>query len=282
MDLTHRIGMNIEDEKYITRLQNMKGIELSLNPTVGGRYVLVVVSIDESNPNWQEVVDIAKIHKEFESYGMGDFFETYFTDAEIRKAAWSRLIPTFEQGYSQPEAEFPIVQSSYELFCNHCVQHRQIDSMRFKKEPHMGRKSFMTQIANGEIHCTPNVFEKLAQIHATGYKPWNCVIHKTGVPLEKVKQLYVTEEAKPGMIPYEGLTKIICPVCGRPKYYSHKKGVMQIKKKAIISNVDFQRTAEWFGSGYIAFQEILVSNRIANLILDEGWQGVRLKVVELV
>lgn len=48
------------------------------------------------------------------------------------------------------------------------------------------------------------------------------------------------------------------------------------------TDVDFVRTDEWFGSGLIAFREILVSNRVARLILDKGWQGVRMKGVELV
>ena len=60
------------------------------------------------------------------------------------------------------------------------------------------------------------------------------------------------------------------------------KGKMYIKRDALSTNLDFIKTHEWFGSGLIAFRETLISNRIAQLILDEGWKGVRLKVVELV
>ncbi len=55
---------------------------------------------------------------------------------------------------------------------------------------------------------------------------------------------------------------------------------MKFKKGVLPNGTDFVRTKEWFGSGRIAFQEILVSNRVAQLFLEKGWKGFRLKVVE--
>ena len=57
---------------------------------------------------------------------------------------------------------------------------------------------------------------------------------------------------------------------------------MHLKASTLPSNVDLVRTAEWFGSGRNAYREILISNRLATLILDNGWKGVDLKAVRLV
>ena len=146
----------------------------------------------------------------------------------------------------------------------------------------MGRKSFVTPIWTRNTFCTPEVFEAFEEIGARGYNTRDVVIHKTGEPIKNVRQLCVPGIANSGMIPYEGLVKKICPECGHPKYYPHVKGAMLIKREALLLDTDFMLTHEWFGSGYIAFREMLVSNRIANLILDKGWRGVRFKVVELV
>jgi hypothetical protein len=57
---------------------------------------------------------------------------------------------------------------------------------------------------------------------------------------------------------------------------------MYLKREALLPDTDFVLTHEWFGHGLLAWREMLVSNRVANLILAKGWSGVRFKVVELV
>jgi hypothetical protein len=60
------------------------------------------------------------------------------------------------------------------------------------------------------------------------------------------------------------------------------RGVMYLKRDALLPGVDLMQTYEWFGSGHSAYREIIVSNRFARLILEQGWKGVRMKVVEAV
>ena len=59
------------------------------------------------------------------------------------------------------------------------------------------------------------------------------------------------------------------------------RGVMYLARTALVSDVDILQTYEWFGSGHSAYREFLVSNRFAKLILEKGWRGIKLKVVEL-
>lgn len=57
---------------------------------------------------------------------------------------------------------------------------------------------------------------------------------------------------------------------------------MYVRREAIPEGVDFVRTHEWFGArSKAAYREILVSNRVARLVLEKGWKGVRFKVVVL-
>jgi len=97
-----------------------------------------------------------------------------------------------------------------------------------------------------------------------------------------VRQLYVPTIANPSVVVEDDLERTICPNCGMTKYHPHMKGMMKIKREALLPDVDFQLTHEWFGHGLLAWRELLVSNRIANLILDKKWEGVRFKVVELI
>ena len=94
--------------------------------------------------------------------------------------------------------------------------------------------------------------------------------------------MYIPTVAHPGLVGVEDLRRDVCPVCGVTKYYPHMRGVMYLQRTALVPEADILHSHEWFGSGHAAYREILISNRFAQLILDKGWQGVRLKVVELV
>jgi hypothetical protein len=59
-------------------------------------------------------------------------------------------------------------------------------------------------------------------------------------------------------------------------------GKMQMSNQIRDVSSDFLLTNEWFGCGYIAYREILVSNRIARLFIEKKWRGVRLKAIDIV
>ena len=86
----------------------------------------------------------------------------------------------------------------------------------------------------------------------------------------------------PGLVRTEDLPMETCSSCGVTKYYPHKRGVMYLKRGGTVPDVDIMQTHEWFGSRLAAYREILISNKFARLIIDKGWKGVALKVVELI
>jgi hypothetical protein len=276
MYIYHRISFNSSRTPEFLKMLINEGISYRELELPGGGNSLIIFEITEEDPKWSSISNYIN------EYGASDVIETFYSNDDIRKAEWLRMWVWFEQGYPQPQSTWPLSQQSYQLECSNCIIHQQIDSMRLKKEPHLGKKSFMGTIWTQEVFATPEVFSGLEALGAKGYEVWNAVIHKTGQPVENVRQLYVPEVAAPGFLPEDDLVRKTCPQCGRVKYYPHVRGVMQIKKDALPFHSDFALSHEWFGSGYIAWRELLVTNRVAQFIVDRGWQGVRFKVVELV
>jgi hypothetical protein len=276
MDIWHRISFNASAKPdFLEAIQGFGIIKKTIElPGRGGMFVCV--DVKESDPHWAIVSELVA------SMGAVDIKETFFTDEEIRNAEWLRIISTFEQGYPQPKSQWPIRQLSYDILCPKCVIYKQTNPMRLSKEPSLRKKSFMSLIWAREIFCTPEVVRGLEQINALGYEVWDAIIHKTSKPSERVRQLFIPGIANPGVIVDDSLKRETCPVCSTTKYYPHVRGMMYLKRKALFSTTDFMLTHEWFGHGLLAWREILVSNRVASLILDKGWDGVRFKVVELV
>ncbi len=274
MDIFHRITFNASIKPDL--LKKIKYLDVPSKsmalPRNGG--VLVFVDISESDPRWGAVSEMISL------YGAADMVETFFTEEEIRAADWLRMISTFEQGYPQPKPHWPLKQLSYEILCPKCAIRRQTKPLRVAKEPSLRTKSFMSLIWMADILCVPEVIQGLNDIQAVGFEPWDVLIHKTNTPSEKVKQLYITSTAHPGLVLDPTHKRIECPECGTVKHYPHVRGKMKIKQKALLDGLDFMLTAEWFGHGYLAWKEILVSKRVASFILEQGWKGIRFKVVE--
>jgi len=281
MEIIHHVNVHSSSLEFYNEIIRMK-IRYTISSYPGSDAKLLSFDISEDDSHWETVFFYLKKYQGFDIYRGGDIFETYFSEDEIRKAEWSRLISTFEQGYPQPKGNWPFKQHSLTDVCQSCATYIQNNPMRLYKEPALGKNAFVSLIGLGELFTIPEVFSAFEEIGAKGYEAWDAIIHKTKQPSEKVRQLYVPEGTGPGLLGAEEMRQVRCPKCGTIKYYPHKKGVMHIERDAILPEVDFLRTFEWFGTGLIAFQEILVSNRVANLIIDKGWLGVRLKVVEVV
>jgi len=276
MDVYHKIAINSKKDAEFLSVIKKIGIQHQILILPGGLSSLITFDITESDSRWET------ISKLIAEKGASDISETYFSDDEIRSAEWLRLVTAFEQGYPQPKLEWPLKQQSYEIRCPQCAIYRQSGPMRLAKEPHLGRKSFMSLIWCGEIFCKPEVIFELTGIHAQGYEVWDALIHKTGKPSEIVRQLYVPSVASSGVIFEDDLKRKTCTLCGTTKYYPHVKGILRIRREALLTDTDFMLIHEWFGHGLLAWREMLVSNRVAALFLDKGWQGVRFKVVEIV
>jgi hypothetical protein len=275
MKVMHRITLNTlnEADSFIEPLQ----IKHKRVPLLGGG-ALIVFEMDESDPRWPEVAQIAR------QRSMLDLVDTVFTDQEILDAEWVRLDVRFEQGYPQPEEDMAWKRIVYDQECPKCgIGHRQKAPFRLAKEPRLGRHDFMSLFWAETVFCTPRVLGALVAAEIRGYEAWCPIIHSSGESSQTVYQLVVSNVAKPGLAKEDRLQPEWCWRCRTTKYRSHLRGYMHLQRKALRHDVDMLLTHEWFGSGrFGGYREILVSNRVARLILENRWRGVQLKPVELV
>lgn len=276
MRIIHRVGLNSEGDAGFYEAIKRMAIKHESLPLPGGKSNIITFDIEESDPNWPEV------KKLIESYRAVDRYETVFSDDEVLAAEWLRMIPTFERGYPQPESMWIKQRPNYKGYCRNCGVHEQVAPFRIKGEPKLSGHDFMTLFWGHPLFCTARVFEAFEANGFRGYERWDVILHREDVPSKTIWQLHVPRIAGPGLLEKNELYHEVCPECGTVKYRSHLRGIMYMRRDAIPDGLDFVRTHEWYGAkSKAAYREILVSNRVARLVLEKGWKGVRFKVVEL-
>jgi hypothetical protein len=274
MEIIHRIVFREKDN--ITDLLDLNAVRYRKRKFGENEYI-IVVEINESHPAWNMV------HEVYQLKGHHlDIEDTVFSKEEILKAEWVRLVPRFEQGYPQPVNGWEKITYGNSI-CPICgIGFHQIAPLRLAKEPSLGINSFFHPIWTYSVFCTQAVISALSDLESTGIDIWDTIIHHLNKPSKVLSQLYFPCEAKPGLAEVDKVQPWKCKLCGLTKYAYHRRGYMYLKREALSNNVDAQVTNEWFGSGtFTGHREILISNRLAKLIIDSKWKGVSLKPILL-
>ena len=271
MEIWHRVAFNRRDE--VDSIVEGMGIGCEKMPLPGNGYVLII-NIRESDAVWPELAALIREKNAFDLVG------TVFTTEEILSAEWVRLVPNRQQGYPQPEETWVRNPINYADVCPQCGTHRQVAGFRLKREPKLGKRDFTGLHWTYAVFCTPRVFEAMEANAIRGHEAWPAVIHSTGLPARIVSQLFIPQIAAPALAEDNDLPKQTCPVCHVTKYLPHRRGWMYLKREALPRDVELVRSAEWFGDGHAAYREILISHRLAKLILDSGWKGIDLKAAK--
>jgi hypothetical protein len=274
METIHRISVNSIDIKFVTYIKELE-INYKTQKLPGRGNELYFFDIYESDPRWNTIFKMIK------TYGASDVYQTIFSTDEIKNAEWSRIIPVCQGDYPYPKESWLQKHPNYEIFCPQCGTYIQKESFWIEKEPSLKGNDFFSLFWVYILFGSQNVFQELEVKSIRGYEGWNLMVKKMERASKILKQIYVSNTTLPGLI-VNDLYQYYCNYCKTTKYSPHQRGKMLINHDAIIPGLDIIQTYEWFGSGHAAYREILVSNRFANLILDRGWKGVSLKVVELV
>jgi len=272
MKIQHRITFDSEDNVE----EILDALNLKYNKTPLFERYLLHVDISESHPYWPEIEALRQ------EKGAADIYHTEFTHQEIRQAEWSVLGRDFFQGYPQPEDTWEKIV--YENECPKCgVGYQQKGPFHLSKEPRLGKKEFVSLHWTYAIFCTSGVLDKLQLMPIRGYEVWPAILHRTGQPSTQISQLIFPRIAQSGLADVDKILPETCPVCGLTKYGFCKRGQLHIHRESLLVDTDVQLTHEWFGSrGYGGRREILVSKRLAKLILDEKWRGIALKPIKLI
>lgn len=276
MEILHRISLNVNTDRGITREFRKLGI-LSDADTGKDSMGVVFFEILESDPRWLEISNLVK------KSNFLIFTQTFFEKDEILQSEYLRLIVIFEHGYPQPESTWVSQKPNYEVLCSKCGRFNQTRRFEIKAEPALRGNHFMTLLWGSPIFVSIEVLEKLESLGITGFQPMEVIVRKVGQPSSEIMQLLISKETDQGLVSDESVDYEQCDSCGQRKYYAHRRGVMQYQRNAIPPNVDMMETAEWFGAGSKkAYKEVIITNRLAKMIINEAWKGVMMKVVKAV
>jgi hypothetical protein len=276
MKIWHRIALRA-DQNIMSKLDAI-GVQYKTTPYPIAVAPLISFDVVESDPLWPAIVQLIGSMPEPPS----DICGTTFSEEELSAAEWVRLVPTFQQGYPQPEEAWQLDHPNYADYCPQCGTYRQVANFRIKKEPRLGRNDFFSMHWIYALFSTPRVIAELDALRLTGYEIWDAIIHKTDTPSQTVSQVFVPSTADAGLLGTDDMAKEPCSVCSVIKYSPHRRGVMHIRRNSLPTDKDLVLSQEWFGSRHMAYREILASARVARTILDQDWRGVTMKVVELV
>ena len=282
MEYFHHIAANKTDDSKLYDLLAGHNYPLKKLPYPGISELkdfMFVFQISESNPLWPQVQQTITTY----NLNVVNRVYTVFSEEELRKAKWAWIGGTSEQLDAMPKYTWRWDGNTYKALCEKCWIYEQINPFRISKEPRWGKLMFLRLIALGEIFTRPEVVSDFHKQGYTGFEDGDVLIHKTGLPAGTIRQLYFKEICPVPVYNKADMVEMICPVCGRVRYQPHMRGTFQYRASDLEPvKSDFLQMQEWTGNGRINWHETLVSNRVVQYILDQKWQGIQLKTIDLV
>lgn len=277
MEIWHRMWIDGKDaETWRRRGLKIKPVRSAFYPD--GVAKTWVADISENSSLWAE----AKAY-------MGDkphFLNTFFTDEERLAAEWCILRGRGVLKPTEPVGGY-WSHDYYEDRCSPCgTGWRQIAPFHVAKQPQLGRNAFASFGSAYELFAINEVFTALEIEGIKGLDSWPLLVGKNKHPADGVRQLLVKSVAEPAimndLVEHDHYRWSDCPSCGRRWHLFYSRGMLPLRRSALRSDVDFQMTEEWFGSGKAARHEILVSRRVVALILKNKWKGADLAPVQTI
>ena len=208
---------------------------------------------------------------------------------------WYKLGASGHFGYPKPEDTYAL--STYDdSYCDRCcIGGVQIKPFRLSSEPKSKRSQFLQlNWVFDEFFVRPEVVSTLKKEEITGVSFGTVVRHSTGEELTTIQQLKIdsvlsvlsntedfqtvtckpdNEEGPPWYGGGEPRYAPDYPYCGRVKY--HWPGeALRLKSETLESAPGIFKSEEWIGSGGSAYQMIIASEKVVNLIKQQQWRGV--------
>lgn len=282
MDYFHHIVEYRNNIEELYRYLKENKITVITTTGLGGIKENALMSFDiyESHELWPQIKKYIDYYRSKNIYPI-DFVNTTFSIKELRDAKWSWIGYVDEKGYPLPSHDFKY--ENYKVECEKCMIGNQIKPIQISKEPIWGGKHFRRLYGLSELFTKPEVLYILKQKGFTGFQDWDVLNFKTKSALELIKQLFVVETCPYQIQNTKDLVEIICTDCGHTQYEPYLKGTYQYKLAEMDSiEIDFLLMQEWTSNYRVSWREILVSNRVVQFILDQKWQGITFKAIDLV
>ena len=260
------------------------------------------LSIYDDHPEWPLLRDLAAKHS------VRIWHSPVFTNEDIASAPWLLAHATADAGYPQPEGGFGYESESFDLShrCRRCgIGKVQTSAIRLRGEPKSKTAQFFApQWLHQIVFIRPEVRDVFKAEGVSGVRYLAPLGHRTGRALETVLQILPTTSAGSGLVHAvqeqvacsptdEEMSRIQIPssarvtatdsYCERIKYHvPNRRRLVHYSRSTFDGAPDILHTAEWFGSGCTAAQFVMVSNKVARLVLDHKWKGLELEPIELI
>jgi hypothetical protein len=202
-----------------------------------------------------------------------------FSEKEIRSGQWCRVGLINHVGYPQPENKWLQTRFTYANYDSESgIYSHQVENFRIKKEPKLKNEHFMDLTWPHEIFARKEIIQKFKEVNLKGYVVRDVLIHKTGEPSKKISQIVVPQVTEANAVLKDHPLSISSKKA--IKYVPYTHGKLEFTHELLAENVDLVLSKEWFGDRN-AYREILVSQKVTNLILDNNWKGISLEPVQI-
>lgn len=256
----------------------------------------------DDDPKWPTLRALVEQH------GVRVWHSPIFTSEDVLSAPWLFAHATADAGYPQPENDFEYLSAVFNTAncCERCsIGKIQVNPFRLRAEPKNERAHFFApQWAHQTVFARHEVRDVFKAEGVSGLQYLPPLKHQTGAPLQSIVQLFPTTTLPHGLVTAVQ-EQVICSAhdkemrsiltiterrgtggygyCGRIKYHvPYKKRLIHYSRAAFVRSPDIALSAEWYGSGGAASQQVIVSNKVARLVLGNGWKGLELEPIELV
>ncbi|MFD2288250.1 hypothetical protein GJU39_22155 [Pedobacter petrophilus] len=246
-----------------------------------------VFFIDQDDPNLDVIKDILNIVS-----NENIIYDTVFSEIDRSKASYLMVYPSKMLGYPQPEEEdfefpfdiYPYLKGVFEIEKTDTLygllKGRQINNFNFKKEPNWGSSSIGSGFWIEDFLFTkPETFEKFFE--PLGIKSMPVLEYKTKKELKTVVQLVSQGTATANLDIKDYQIDQIQQVesWGIKKYTLLDKGFYP----SFIGNpgtLDLFSTKEYFGSGGVTENQIIISQKLYQLLKKNNVKGLSYKPME--
>ncbi|MBI9047390.1 MAG: hypothetical protein JEZ06_23085 [Anaerolineaceae bacterium] len=275
MNILHWVSFHSRDN--IEHILKERNIDYSTSKLFNSKYS-IHLEISENDENWPLINELIKKNKG------RDLFDTKFDSNEIQSSPWNRMIIDYQNRYPYPKDLDKLGEYLYKNYCDECgIGVNQINPYTIKKDIQPKNHNFMRLTDAYEIFVSTNIISDLEHNNIEGYSILPLLLIKDEEPSLTASQLHIENTLDPSFIPDGDLACQLCSKCGNKKYHYHRRGKMRFMKHNFPEKIDIVLSNEWFGAGgRQAYREVLVSQKLTNLILNQKWKQVIFKPLQLI
>jgi len=271
--IRHRVTITESKDPEVFALISQYCISFKRTPLFKPEQDLITFVVSEDDEVW------GKLERLIKENHVPSIVQNDFSKKEILQAAWCRVRLVNHVGYPQPEDEWLSTKFTYADFDRESgIFSHQVEDFRIKQEPQLKNKHFMDLTWPHEMFAQKEVIEKLQAAGITGWTPRNVIIHNTGKPSKEILQIAVSKITDASAILNNHPTST--SNSSATKYMPHVRGTLKFTHELLSEPVDIVLSKEWFGDR-TAFREILVSQKVTKLIIENKWNGLALEPVDI-